>query len=278
MAFMSLIATFNQTDYNLAPTILQESGVVIRSSGFFDFDGDGNSERWLTLRHRQGGDLELWILKQYSGIIRALFVDYITSNQPYLSYVDGNSDPPLIRVDPDITFILERINQDTDIVVTHQKLETVFSVDLTQKALNQIGKELLTGRDPIYIRTELLNLERSSIFTCNYTTCPQFLYTLGLANELAGDENKAVEIYLQLWRNYPSSPFTTMARLKIGGEAVGPTSTPTPLPTDTPTPSPTITSTATITPTGPTPTPSETPTTTPTETQTPTDTPTENST
>jgi hypothetical protein len=259
-ALISLVATFTQQDYNLAPNILQESGVLLRSSGFFDFDADGISERWFALRHRQGGRLELWVLKPYLGSIKALFVEYIDSNYPAISYIDQNNDPPLVRVEPDITFILERINDGGDIVVTPQKVVTVFSVDLTQQALDKLGKSLLAGSDPTYIRTELLNLERSSIFTCNYQTCPQFFYTLGLANELAGDERNAVAKYLHLWRNYPSSPFTTMARLKLGGGALPPTPTPTPLPTETATPTATITLTGTITPTGPTPTPSETPT------------------
>jgi tetratricopeptide (TPR) repeat protein len=268
LAFESLVTTFSQEDYNLAPTTLQEAGMLIRSSGFFDFDGDGNRERWFALRHQLGGKLELWILKPFQEEIKALFVEYITSNLPSISYTDENSDPPLIKIEPDITFILERINQESDIVVSPKKKMTIFSADLTQQALDNLGKTLLTGGDPALIRTELLNLERSSIFTCNYLLCPQYLYTLGLANELAGNERKAIETYLQLWRQYPGSPFTTMTRLKLGGGAVPLTPTPTPLPTDTPTPTATDTLTATITPTGPTPTPSETPTSTLTETAT----------
>jgi hypothetical protein len=278
IAFISLIATFNHEDYVLAPGIMQASGILIRSSGFFDFDGDGNSERWFTLRHQPGGELELWVLKPHLGSIKALFVGYISSNRPSITYIDEDSDPPIIRVDSTITFIMERINQGIDIVITPKQVKTVFSVDLTQQALDQLGKALLTGADPAYVRTELHNLERSSIFTCNYQTCPQFFYTLGLANELADDERKAVENYLHLWRNYPGSPHTTMARLKIGGETVPATPTATPLPTNTPTPTSTITLTPTITPTGPTPTssltPTETLTGTPTSTLTETVTPT----
>lgn len=268
LAFMSLVSTFSQDDYNLASTILQEAGVFIRSSGFFDFDRDGSRERWFVLRHQSGGKLELWILKSYQGEVIPLFVDYISANLPVISYADDTSDPPLIKVEPDITFILERINHDTDIVITHKKLMPVFSVDLTKQALDTLGKSLLTGADPTHIRTELLKLEKSSIFTCNYILCPQYLYSLGLANELAGNEREAVEVYLQLWRDYPGSPFTTMARLKLSGDTVPSTATPTPLPTDTPTLTPTSTLTATITPTGPTSTPSVTPTGTLTETAT----------
>jgi hypothetical protein len=268
LAFVSLIDTFNHEDYILAPGILQESGVLLRSSGFFDFDGDGNRERWFALRHRSGGELELWVLKPHLGSVKALFAAYINSNNPSITYLDETSDPPIIRVDSNITFTVERINQGNDILITPKEVKTVFSVDLTQQALDQLGKALLTGDDPVYIRTELHNLEKSSIFTCNYQTCPQFFYTLGLANELAGDERIAVENYLHLWRNYPGNPFTSMARLKLGGETVPSTATPTPLPTNTPTPTSTITLTPTITPTGPTPTPSLTPTATLTDTPT----------
>jgi len=46
------------------------------------------------------------------------------------------------------------------------------------------------------------------------------LYLLGLAYELSGDEHNAVKTYWQLWRDYPDSPYTLIARRKLA--AVGP--------------------------------------------------------
>jgi len=266
LAFQNLVASFSQEDYNLAPTILQEAGVLIRSTGFFDFDGNGQRERWITLRHRRSGKLELWIIKPFGGEIKALFVEYINTNLPSINIIDESKVPPLIKVEPDIIFSLERINQEKDLVITHKKIKSVFSADLTQQALDKLEKALLTGSDPAYIRTELINLERSHFFTCNYHLCPKYLYLLGLANELSGNERRAIELYLQLWREYPSSPFTSIVRLKLGGGALPPTSTPTPISTETPTPTVTHSLTPTITGTEPAPLNSETPSATATET------------
>jgi hypothetical protein len=127
----------------------------------------------------------------------------------------------------------------------------------------------------------LLDLESYPGLICRNTwSCDPFYYFLGLSSELAGDERTAVEAYHRLWLDYSTSPYTTMARLKLFGEAYH---TPTPTPTITPTgtgtaqptsafsPTPTITGTPpTATPTGsPTPTVSGTPP-TPTPTLTPT--------
>jgi hypothetical protein len=81
---------------------------------------------------------------------------------------------------------------------------------------------------------------------------------LGLASELAGDQASALDAYLSLWRDYSKSPFTTMARLKIGGATIPPSPTPTLTSTLA---LPTITPTATGTPPTGAATPTRTPTT-----------------
>jgi hypothetical protein len=46
-------------------------------------------------------------------------------------------------------------------------------------------------------------------------TLPYRTYLLGLAYELNGEEQKAVETYYDLWQTYPESPFTIIARYKL---------------------------------------------------------------
>jgi hypothetical protein len=43
----------------------------------------------------------------------------------------------------------------------------------------------------------------------------RLLYLLGLNYELIDDDEKAVQIYYQLWRDYPDSAFAVMARAKL---------------------------------------------------------------
>ena len=84
----------------------------------------------------------------------------------------------------------------------------------------------------------------------------------------SGEQGSAIDEYLWVWRNYGSSPYTTMARLKLDYFPL-PTYTRTPVPTKTPAP----TRTPTLSPT-PTNTRTPTATNTPTATSTPTQTPT----
>jgi hypothetical protein len=272
-ALQSLVATFSATDYDLAPRLLQEGGVMMSSSGFFDFDDDGLPERWLIIRHGESRRLEFWILARTEQGAEALFVSPVDTSNPNLAPLEPLTNPLMINLAPGITFTLEYRDGRQDPMILRQRPRMVFSVDLTQQALDRLGLALLTGVDPIQVREELLRLKASSIFTCNYATCTQYFYTLGLANELAGHEQNAIDAYLELWREYPRHPFATMARLKLSGAAVLPTNTPSPTSTITPTTTPTPTITGTL----PTITPTITPTSTSTvdETATPSSTPTE---
>jgi hypothetical protein len=118
---------------------------------------------------------------------------------------------------------------------------------------------LLAGENPAFIRQDLMALEASPTFICLYTTCPDFIYALALANELAGDVAGAVERYHELWLIYKDSPYTIPARLKLVGESLLPTATLTPTltPTTTRTQTPTPDLTTTVTPSA-TPSPSAT--------------------
>ena len=263
-ALQAVVATFSLDDYSAAPEIFKNTGVLIRSSGFFDFDNDGVTERWFILRQTPTSIPEFWILIKTPEGIKALFVDQIEDNRPRISFVEPIEEPPIVQVGTNITFVLQHQDAPTEVTIKFVKPVRTFSVDLTEDKLNEIEAALLNGADPADMRQELLDLKGSSFFTCNFIICPKFLYLLGLANELSGNQREAVNQYLELWRGFPSSPFTTMARFKLEGEALPSTATPTPTPTNTRTPTVTPTPTGTL----PTATPTETLTLTPTVTET----------
>ena len=145
-------------------------------------------------------------------------------------------------------------------------LQTVYP-NRFNNAVLAIENELWNGGDPIEARSALTVLADYPGLTCEGSyTCDHYYYLLGLSNELYGDEQPAVDAYLQVWRDYARSPYTTLARLKLEGLAlpVGPTGT------VTATPSPTTSGTpATLTPTR-TPTPTLDGATQPTDTPSPT--------
>jgi hypothetical protein len=212
--------------------------------------------------------------------VKGLYVGEINRINPGLSSFFTPDGQIVVEYENGRTFQMHRLPETRLPYLSNYTSEIQFTSVLVQNRIQSLEEELLTGANPTRIRDELLALRESSIFGCTYATCPDSIYPLALAHELAGDERQAVDLYLELWRVYPRSPYTILARLKLGGEALLPTPTPTLTPTITltPTPTPTVTGTPptltpTITGTPPTLTPTITgtpPTETPTLTPTPT--------
>jgi hypothetical protein len=248
LALQSLVGTFSPADYSLAPQVLEKSGVVVRSSGFFDFDGDKTTERWVVVRHRPLEALEFWILAPTDSGFGAFFVAYVTSDRLHVTYFDAESDPPIVQIEQGIHFTF----QPRPAAITLVEPAFTLSADLYLPKLNALEDRLLAGDDPAAIRQALLDLKATPNFPCNSQLCPQLVYLLGLASELQGNATLARDAFLELWRRYPGSPYTIIARLKLRRTDI--TSTPTSTitltitPTPTKTPTPTITLTATPTP------------------------------
>jgi hypothetical protein len=269
---------------------LKAAGLNPNASGYFDFDGDEQAERWFTTRYRERQRNDFWILSQIDQGHQALLVGPVDNVPPKLetleeAYIadDGLTRMPAVFLDGTYSFTMRRRPETDEAyllpVPLRKEYPSRFFVPL-EAAQNA----LLAGQDPEEIQDELLALQDFPGLLCAPTwTCDSYYYLLGLASELAGDEEAAVEAYHRLWLDYSRSPYTTMARLKLAGGPVQPPSTPspaatstaaagTPAPTGSATPSPTSTSgptpTPTITGTPPTATPSPTASLPPTATNT----------
>lgn len=242
LAFQSLVDTLTSQDYQDLIRTLEEAGVTVLSNGFFDFDKDGNTERWVVIRHQLGAPLEFWILSAENNGIYTVFVDTVENINPRVIYLEPLSEPPTIEIDSDITFHYIKQGPEQEPVIIKVEEEVIFASDRTKIELDELEMTLLSGGDPAFVQTELITLRKSPHFTCSYLLCPRFLYLLGLASELSNDEFSAVAVYLELWREFPDSPFTTVARFKLGS-----TITPTPTFTATATVSATVIPTATAT-------------------------------
>lgn len=265
-------------------TWMAQNQVPVRQSGWFDFDGDGETERWFTVRHIGRLDLELWILAGSPDGTEALYVDSIDSIDPALRTEETASGLVVTRYGPSGAFSLARIAETREPYLQVYDPDVIFTSELVQARIHELYLALLDGAEPADVRDELLEIQDSPQYGCTYVTCPNLIYPLALAHEFSGDSWEAVDLYLELWRVYPRHPFTIMARLKLEGIAVPPTATPTLTPTITltptltptvtgtpPTETPTVTgtpptATPTVTGTPPSPTPSPTSTPTPTET------------
>ena len=248
IALKSLAATFSIEDYASDLEIFESAGVTIRSSGFFDFNKDGTTERWLIFRHRPTEKSQFWILVRVANGVDIILVDTVETNQPRITYADLDQDPPIVKIAPSLTFTLHLPENGQASFIQHATPEVVFSAGVTQQRLDEIETGLLEEINPARLRDDLVRLKKSSTFTCDFINCPRFYYLLGFANELAGEERGAVDAYLELWRNYSRHPLNTIARLKLKGLTLPPTPTVTASPTITLTP--TLSGTlATLTPT-----------------------------
>ena len=246
-----------------APTIgtyLWDIGVAQRASGYYDFDADGTTERWLTVQHRPGEKLEFWILSPHLQGISALRVAVVESDRPELIVYQQGEVPPVLILDGETAFQMHRRPDDLTPYLSHPELPQ-FYPNRFEEALRPIINDLLGGEDPAEVRQRLLALPESPGLLCTATwSCDQYYYMLALASELAGNPQAATDTLLQLWWDYSRSPYTTMARMRLK------------VPLITPTLSPTLTNTVqvTLTPTVTGTPPTATPTLDPNITLTPT--------
>jgi hypothetical protein len=235
LAFQSLVRTITQEEYSDLVNTLEQAGVTILSNGFFDFDNDGETEPWFVIRHQTGSPFEFWIITPTDTGLEAVFVSTVETSNSRLSYIEPVTEPPTVMIEPDITFKFHKGGPGQEPVVVLVEVEVVFASDRTEAELDELEDILLSGGDPAFVHAELIVLGNSTYFTCSFQLCPRYLYLLGLASELANDEFSAVAAYLELWRQFPSSPYTTMARFKLGS-ILTPTPSPTVQPSETPTP------------------------------------------
>jgi hypothetical protein len=270
LALKSVVSTIPLSQYDQLPVYLLNFGIQIRSSGYFDFENDGDLERWVLVRHKPTDKLEFWVMARSSNSISALLAGVSDSSSPSPHYHEPLDTPPIVQIVQKQGFILHHLPGTLEPYLEFVNVEFIPNT-YTKNTLEKAEQALFTGEDPNKVSNTLANLQNSDRFNCkNYGICDRFYYMLGLANELSGHEKEAIDAYVELWWNYKNSPYTIMARLKLEPRlavSITPAPTSTQIPTPTPTLSGTVTSEVTATPTmTTTPTPTSTITPTPSET------------
>ncbi len=236
---------------------LSSGGLAIRATAEFDFEGDQIPERWFTVRHRPASRLELWVLIETPGGIQAQYVDTVENNQPTLTRYKNFDGQSYVWIGSAQSFKINRI-LDTDETAIELLPPSYYYADFTNQVSKDALTALLAGFYPDSVRSQLYAHLKSDDFTClNKEDCGRYYYALGLAAELSGWEEMAIEYYIKVWTEAFESPFTTIVRYKLAYQAgFGPPPTPTNTPTNTATATPTATVTPTATATS---TPSNTP-------------------
>ncbi len=237
---------------------LWDLGVKTHASGYFDFELDDQTERWFTVRHRPLEALQFWILGQFTLGVKALFTGEVDASPPQMyildqAYVSEESIQwsPVTFLDNYLAFSLQRIPGSLEPYLVNISLRQEYP-DKFQEAVDAAEADLFAGAPPGEIFTRLVELQQYPGLLCqNDWSCDHYFYLRGLAAQLDGNKQAAIEAYHRVWLDYSKSPFTTMARLKLAGSPVfiSPTPTSSLTLTGTSIPSPTISPIFTETPT-----------------------------
>ncbi len=239
----SLIDLVEQLPAEEFPNIFQhllDWGIEINSSGFFDFEKDAQPERWFTVRHRPLEKLEFWIIGAFPEGGKVIRVGTVDANPPEVDYLDEAftaeefiSDRPVVFVDNTIAFTMLRVPGSHEPFIEFVPLRVEYPSHF-EIGLDKAEAKLFGGVDSAVVYKDLKDMQIWPGLLCETTwSCDRYYYMLGLASELSGKDQEAVDAYLMLWRDYSKSPFTTMARLKLSGPGVQPTLNVTQTPTAT---------------------------------------------
>ncbi len=183
------------------------------------------------MRHHSGEDLELWVLAASDVHLKAMFVDTVDNLTPSLllhvpprdSYpLDNSTFQFTIGNDAIYNFIRRQRDQEPYITKLNGFEPYIFEQSSEEAALDRAVDGLLSGTDPQEIVTQLQTLADNPNFEPNN----RFYYYLGLAYELLGDEETAVNAYLLAWQDccdtwqlaeeiVTANPYAIMARAKL---------------------------------------------------------------
>ncbi len=239
LALQRLFDRLPGSEFQTITEYLYKSGVTLRATGYFDFDGDGQKDIWFTVRHRETDKLELWILMSYSNKIAALNMGILEANVPSLVYYDAEEYPNVVLLYGAMAIRIERSPFNQQPYVTYPELPSEYP-NRFREGVDSALQALFAGGDLTTIREQLLALKKYPGLLCvNTWSCDSYFYLVGLTSEMLGDKYSAIENYHTLWENYSKSPYTVMARLKLKDIGLHATYTPTATTTSGVVPSPT---------------------------------------
>jgi hypothetical protein len=218
----ALVQTIPSTSIPVAVDWLKQWGVPIQSSGRIDLDGDGRQETWFTVRHPGAQDPELWVLVSWEHSLKALMFE--DAPLPLLKmHRFGSQDGGLVLINGEKQYQFKRLDSTGEpFLLPIQALPDPVQTQAIYSLFEDLRGALYSGSDPLFVLISLMEIENWQQFPCpetgdlkSSTFCEEYRYTIGLAAELSGHENAAVQAYHRLWTEYPESPYAYMARLKL---------------------------------------------------------------
>lgn len=204
--------------------ILTQMGIDYRDSGSYDFDGDGNMEKWLFFLsdYPCGSGTELLILGKTSEGIKSRYIRSLCIREQGTIKGDAEIIPvesagnlPVYQLTVD--GVEESMHSPFAYWPLDQKNPTI-SVQEAQRMIDTIQSKFLLGQITSFeAQNHVKAIQQLPLdpYRWKKESPPQVLYLLGLTYELNGQTQQAIETYLDLWQTYPDSPYAYMAWAKL---------------------------------------------------------------
>ncbi len=200
------------------------AGVNVASTGFYDFDGDGQSDLWFTQMIPGVEGFQLWIGTVSSRGTMAVPVDFISIKTPTITMKMGEGSKRILDLGGGKSYHLDRHPLTLELFVTPIDEK---NPPLTNSAkFLELQQKLIQGEPPAVVYEGLLTID-AKVKGCpiknkyndgsisDSDECAGYFFTLGLAAELVGQDDAAVRNYYQIWKTYPANELAPLARMKL---------------------------------------------------------------
>jgi hypothetical protein len=221
LSLSRIIALIPPNRYAEVETLLKQMGINYHSSGSFDFDQNGQPEKWLFFRSGYCNN-ELLIVANGENEIKSRSIQYLCVHKEDQE-VKKVEIRPLVPSGglPGYQIVLddEEISSGKFLYWPLDQEDPTIDYRETGKLLDTIQNKMLLGQvTPAEARNQLKTFQNLPHEPDYYPLSGQaanVLYLLGLTYELDGMNKEAAQTYLELWQTYPDSPYAMMAYAKL---------------------------------------------------------------
>lgn len=209
--------------FSEANMLLKQMGLNVQAAGSYDFDQDGQMEKWLILLspYPCGSGTGFWIVakgnkgikgRQASGLCLAKNGEISTDVN--IKPLESSGSLPVYQVSVEgeqrssNPFLYWPINQEDPTVDSDQAAQMIDDIQI---------KLLLGQISPSEAQIQIKAIQKLPLQS-GYgmpDLKAQMRYLLGLAQELNGENDQAAQTYLELWQDSPYSPYAVMAKAKL---------------------------------------------------------------
>lgn len=202
-------------------TLYPQMGIHFHLSGSYDFDQDGQTEKWLLFRTSTGCGNSFYILaKNNDRIYSRKAADLCLPNE--VQEDEKINIRPLASIGGLPAYEVFVVGQEQDaekfLYWPMDQPDPTINSRRARQMINVIQNQMVLGQiSPAEAQIRLKNFQNLPLqpdYESPFIQA-QLLYLLGLTQELNGERAQAARTYLELWQTYPHNPYAIMAYAKL---------------------------------------------------------------